>query len=121
MQELRAGDFLEQTEKYFSRVLGLKVFTDKLVRQKLEELKGLRNSLVHYDGATEELPKSPQCKTEGEYRNKGLLVYRDLHHQYAVPTAEYAEEALKTVHSFIEQFAEAIYTVIHPVPLEDGA
>lgn len=121
LQELRAGDFLEQTEKYFSRVLRLKVFPDKKVRKKLEELKGLRNSLVHHDGATEELPKSLQCKTDVEYRGKGLLVYRDLHHQYAVPTAEYAEEALRTVHCFMEQFAEAVYAAIHPVALEDDA
>lgn len=121
LQELRAGDFLEQMEKYFSRVLGLKVFPDKNVRKKLEELKGLRNSLAHHDGATEELPKLLQSKTNAEYLSKGLLVYRDLHHQYAVPTAKYAEEALQTVHRFMEQFAEVVYAAIHPVALEDDA
>ena len=121
LQELRAGDFLEQTEKFFSRVLSMKVFFDKDVRRKLEELKGLRNALAHHDGATDELPKSLQAKSEDEYRSKGLLVYRDLHHQYAIPTAEYAEGALKTVHAFVEQFAEKVYAAIHPVPLEDDA
>ena len=121
LQELRAGDFLEQTDKFFDRVLAVKAFPDKSVRTKLEALRGFRNALVHHDGATEELPKALRSKTAAEYRSKGLLVYRDLHHQYAVPTAEYAEEALKTVHAFLEQFAETVYVALHPIALEDEA
>ncbi len=121
LQDLRAGDFLEQTDKFFSRLLSVKPFPEKSVRTKLEELKGFRNALVHHDGATEELPKSLRSKTEVEYRSKGLLVYSDLHHQYAVPTAEYAEEAFNAVRTFLEQFAETVYVAIHPVALEDDA
>lgn len=121
LQDLRAGDFLEQTDKFFSRVLDVKAFPERSVRAKLEELKGFRNALVHHDGATKELPKTLRSKTEAEYRSKGLLVYSDLHHQYAVPTAEYADEALKAVRAFLEQFAEIVYDTLHPVALEDGA
>lgn len=121
LQDLRAGDFLEQTDKFFARVLAVKAFPDKSVRAMLEELKGFRNALVHHDGATEELPRALRSKTEAEYLSKGLLVYRDLHHQYAVPTTEYAEEALKTVRTFLEQFAETVYVALHPVALEDNA
>ena len=121
LQDLRAGDFLEQTDKFFSRLLAVKAFPEKPVRAKLEELKGFRNALVHHDGATEELPKTLRSKTEVEYRSKGLLVYSDLHHQYAVPTAEYTEEAFNTVRTFLEQFAETVYVAIHPVALEDDA
>lgn len=121
LQDLRAGDFLEQTDKFFFRLLAVKAFPEKCVRTKLEDLKGFRNALVHHDGATEELPKTLRSKTEVEYRSKGLLVYRDLHHQYAVPTAEYAEEAFNAVRTFLEQFAETVYIAIHPVALEDDA
>ncbi|WHZ13025.1 MAG: hypothetical protein OJF60_003466 [Burkholderiaceae bacterium] len=121
LQDLRAGDFLEQTDKFFFRILALKAFPEKFVRTKLEELKSFRNALVHHDGATEELPMTLRSKTEMEYRRKGLLVYSDLHHQYAVPTAEYAEEAFNVVRTFLEKFAETVYIAIHPVALEDGA
>jgi hypothetical protein len=121
MQDLRAGDFLEQTQKFFAQVLSLKPFHDRSVRAKLEELKGFRNALVHHNGSTEQLPKSLRSKTESEYRSKGLLVYRDLHHEYAMPTGRYADGALKTVRTFLEQFAENVYVAIHPVPLEDDA
>ena len=95
LQDLRAGDFLEQTEKFFSRVLSVSAFPDKAVRKKLEEIKGMRNALAHHDGNTLELPKSLQSKTRAEYLKKGLIVCRDLHHEYAVPTAEHAEHSLK--------------------------
>ena len=121
LQDLRAGDFIEQTDKFFYRLLEVKAFPVKSVRTKLEELKGFRNALVHHDGSTEELPRALRSKTEVEYRSKGLLVYNDLHHQYAVPTAEYAEEAFKAVRTFLEQFAETVYVAIHPVALEDDA
>ena len=121
LQDLRAGDFLEQTDKFFSRVLAVKAFPEKSVRIKLEELKGFRNALVHHDGATAELPKALRCKSVVEYGRKGLLVYSDLHHQYAVPTADYAEEAFNAVRTFLEQFAETVYVAIHPVALEDDA
>jgi len=121
LQDLRAGDFLEQTDKFFARVVAVKSFPEKSIRAKLAELKGFRNALVHHDGATEELPRTLRSKTEAEYRRKGLLVYRDLHHQYAVPTPEYAEEALKSVRDFLERFAETIYVALHPVALEDDA
>ena len=119
LQDLRAGDFLEQTDKFFARVLDVKAFPEKSVRAKLEELKGFRNALVHHDGAIEELPRALRSKSEAEYLRKGLVVYRDLHHQYAVPTADYAEEAFKAVRIFLEQFAETVYAALHPVALED--
>ena len=120
LQDLRAGDFLEQTEKFFARVLDLKAFPDKTSRAKIEELKGLRNCLVHHDGSATELPKSLRGKTEAEYETKGLLVYSDLHHQFVVPTAEYAERNLETVRSHLVQLAEQVYVAIHPVPLDDA-
>jgi hypothetical protein len=121
LQDLRAGDFLEQTEIFFFRLLAVRAFPEKSVRTKLEELKGFRNALVHHDGAIEELPKALRSKTEVEYRSKGLLVYSDLHHQYAVPTAGYAEDAFNAVCTFLEQFADTVYAAIHPVALEDDA
>ena len=38
LQDLRAGDFIEQTDKFFFRLLEVKAFPVKSVRTKLEEL-----------------------------------------------------------------------------------
>ena len=121
LQDLRAGDFLEQTEKFFSRVIGVTAFPDKTSRSKLEEIKGLRNALAHHDGSVLELPKSLRCKNDAEYLKKGLVICSDLHHKYAVPTAEYADQSLKLVRAHLEKFAEQVYVAVHPVPLEDDA
>lgn len=119
LQDLRAGDFLEQTEKFFSRVVGVTAFPNKPSRIKLEEIKGLRNALVHHDGNVHELPKSLRCRNDAEYLRKGLIICSDLHHRYAVPTAEYAEQSLQIVGAHLETFAEQVYVAIHPEALED--
>ena len=69
----------------------------------------------------EELPWVLHRKSEAENLRKGLLVYHDLHNPYGVPTEKYAEEAFKTVRTFLDQFAETLYVAIHPVALEDDA
>lgn len=120
LQELRSGDFLEQTELFFDRVLSLAAFPDKGVRAKMVEIKGLRNALAHHDGSTAEIPKSLRSKSDAEYRKKGLHVYSDLHHHYVVPSAEYAEQSLKIIRAHLEHFAQQVYEAVHPVPLEDG-
>ena len=121
LEDLRAGDFLEQMDKFFSRVIDVDAFPEKSTRNKLEEIKGLRNALAHHDGSILELPKSLKCKTDAEYLKKGLVVCSDLHHKYVVPTAEYADQALGTIRTYLEQFAEKVYVAIHPIPLEDDA
>lgn len=118
-QDLRAGDFLEQMDLFFSRTLSLIVFPDKDLRARLKEIKGFRNALAHHDGSVGELPKSLYCKSESDYKSKGLYVYKDLHHSYAVPSAEYAKESLDSVKKFLEHFSHQVYDALHPIPLED--
>jgi hypothetical protein len=121
LQELRAGDFLEQTEKFFTRVLGVAAFPDKAARAKLKEIKGLRNALAHHDGNIVELPDSLRGKNDAEYLKKGIVVCSDLHHKFAVPTAAYAEQSLATVRAHLEAFSGQVYAKVHPVPLDDDA
>ncbi len=121
LHELRAGDFLEQVDVFFDRVLSVKAFPDKSVRTRLAELKGLRNALAHHDGNVSELPKSLRAKSSAEYLRKGLLTFRDLHHEYAVPTSEYVETNLALVKQYLEQLTETVYAALHPTPLTDDA
>ena len=117
LQELRAGDFLQQVEVFFDRVLSLPPYPDKTVRKELEALKGLRNTLAHHDGSTAELPKSLRSKTPNEYLKKGLHVFCDVHHEYVVPTEGYAAQALDLVAAHLEALADRVYKAVYPAPL----
>ncbi|MCW5610568.1 MAG: hypothetical protein KIS83_07780 [Rubrivivax sp.] len=121
LQELRAGDFLEQTDVFFKRVVNVDAFPKKDVRAKLDRLKGLRNTLAHHDGSAVELPKPLRCNSAEEYAAQGLLLCDDLHHKYIVPTEDYAAEAMELVATHLQDFAERLYKAIHPVPLRDDA
>ena len=121
LQELRAGDFLEQMDMFFSRVLDVKAFPDRSVRTKLSEIKGLRNALAHHDGSANELPKSLRSNTGAAYEAKGLLLYSDLHHEYVVPTALYAEQAHSVTRKYLDGLAQSVYKALHPLPLADDA
>ncbi|MDE2387657.1 MAG: hypothetical protein KGN35_01000 [Betaproteobacteria bacterium] len=121
LQELRAGNFLNQMDLFFSRTLNLTVFPDKDLRTRLDEIMNFRHALAHHDGSVDKLPNSLHCKNESEYKNKGLYVYKDLHHSYAVPSAEYTKESLDSVKKFLEHFSDQVYVALHPIPLEDNA
>lgn len=121
LQELRAENFLNQMDLFFSRTLNLTVFPDKDLRTRLNEIMNFRHALAHHDGSVDKLPNTLYCKSESEYKNKGLYVYKDLHHSYAVPSAEYAKESLDSVKKFLEHFSDQVYVALHPIPLEDNA
>lgn len=121
LQDLRAGDFLDQTAKFFRGALGVNAFPDKAVRKSLEELKGLRNALAHHDGNIAEVPKSlwPEVRSNTTFRK--VRVYGDLHHKYAVPMEMYARESLLLVSAYLEEIAEQVYAKLHPEPANDDA
>lgn len=122
LQDLRAGDFLGQMEKFFEGALGLKAFPDRSIRKRLEELRGFRNALAHHDGSTSELPKSLRGRNDKHYEALGLTVYSDLHHQYAIPGAEYTRRSLTMIHDYLETLAKCVYGKLHPENIhEDDA
>jgi hypothetical protein len=114
LQDLRAGDFLGQMEKFFQGTVNLKAFPDRNVRTKLDELRGFRNALAHHDGSTDALPKALRAKNKMQYQAIGLQVYRDLHHEYAIPNADYLQKSLSAVHGFLEELATRLYASLHP-------
>lgn len=121
LQDLRAGDFLAQTEKFFKGTLGLNAFPDRAMRKSLEELRGFRNALAHHDGNTAEVPRSLLAKGSKSAKSFKVQLYRDLHHEYAVPSATYSREALSLISACLEQLAEHVYAKLHPEPAKDDA
>jgi len=121
LQDLRAGDFLEQTHKFFKGALGLNVFPDKSVRKSLDELKGFRNALAHHDGDTAQVPRSLLPRGTKNVPSLRVRVYADRHHEYAVPKEVYLRESLSLVATYLEQLAEQVYAKLHPEPAQDDA
>ena len=114
LDELRSGDFLKQMEMFFHGVIVLEAFPDKQVRSKIKELKDLRNALAHHDGSTSKLPESLRAKHSNQYDALGLQVYRDLHHEYAIPNADYVRRSLMLVKTYLESLSQRLYEALHP-------
>jgi len=114
LEELRAGDFLGQIEKFFERMTGMTVFPEHDIRRQLEELKSFRNTLVHSDGNTKDLPKGLRAKSSAEYRSRNLFLCSDLHHKYVVPNIEFAKLRFTLINDFLLEFAERLYKELHP-------
>lgn len=109
LQDLRAGDFLEQTERYFLATVKVESFPDKTARKQIERIKTFRNAISHHNGNLLEVPKALL-----EPAGKSVQRFTDLHHEFGVPTAEYNARSLDTLASVSEALAEAVYTALHP-------
>jgi hypothetical protein len=120
LEDLRAGDFLKQMEKYFDRTLGVIAFPNKNIRKRIDDLKRFRNCLVHSDGNIKDLPPSLKAKNATEYKKRNLILYRDLHHQYVVPNIDFTKDNLDLINRFLVDVSERLYTELHPIT-EQGA
>ena len=109
LQELRAGDFLDQSEKYFRGTLDIQAFPDKSIRKQIELLKGFRNAIAHHDGNLDEVPNALLQEPSGV-----LQKFSDLHHEFAMPTAEYNSKSLELLACTSSALANAIYAKLHP-------
>ena len=108
LQDLRAGDFLNQTEKYFGGTLQIIPFPDKAIRKKIEILKDFRNAVAHHDGNLAEIPKALLQSPANS-----LQKFSDLHHEFAMPVAEYNSESLDLLANVSANLANAIYAKLH--------
>jgi len=107
-QDLRAGDILTQSEKFFQGTLEIDPFPNKDDRKQLQLLKGLRNALVHHDGNLSEVP--------AELVNAGGLVMKVVgyHNEYVIPSAQYNRSSLELTARVSELLATNVYRVLHP-------
>ncbi|MDI1258996.1 hypothetical protein [Aquabacterium sp.] len=110
LQDLRGGDFLEQSERFFRATLQIEPFPEKGIRKRIEYLKGFRNAIAHHDGNILEMPKYFTQNGRHFYQE-----FSDFHHTFAVPTFEYNAECIKITSQVSSKLAEAVYERLHPV------
>ena len=109
LQDLRAGDFLNQTEKYFLGTLQINPFPDKAIRKRIETLKEFRNAITHHDGNLAEIPKALLQASASS-----LQKFSDLHHEFAMPVAAYNLDSLDLLATVSANLASSIYAKLHP-------
>lgn len=106
LQDLRAGDFLNQSEKFFRSTLDIAFIPDKGDRKQLELLRNLRNLLAHHDGSIGEAPAEL-------LRATGVVTrVTDYHHDYVTPTSQYNQQSLELVARIAESLADSVYSIL---------
>ena len=116
LQELRAGDFLDQMEKYFRKTLEITVFDDKETRKQIELIKSFRNALAHHDGNLSEIPKA--LLNARTMDAPCVQLFSDLHHEFGIPTAEYNASSLNVLSAVSSSLAKKVYAKLHPTNSE---
>lgn len=109
LQDLRANDFLAQTDKFFRATLNIVPFPNREERKQLDLLKSFRNALVHHDGSIASVPKELMTATDLVH------CFDDYHgHEFAVPSAKYARESLELIAGVTESLADRVLTLLDP-------
>lgn len=115
LQDLRASGFLEQAERFFKTTLNIAPFPAKQDRKQLELLKGFRNTIAHHNGSFDQLPKELRTAEPAPFQK-----FSDLHHTFAVPSAEYNRASIDVAENVCRELAESVYKRLHPHEPKDA-
>jgi len=85
----RRGNFLKEMDKVYSQHLGVVAFPQAEELSQLDDLRELRNALIHHNGSVAALPYSLRRNGKEEYAAIGLHLYRDVHREYVIPNDAY--------------------------------
>lgn len=117
-REFRHGNFLKSLNRVYTG-LGIISFPDQMDYEQLDQLRQIRNALIHYNGSVAGLPDSMRTLPPEGYADLGLTVYGDLHEEFFVPNAEFLTRNLALVRSYLTSLSERAYVSAHPHPLTD--
>jgi hypothetical protein len=111
--------FLDVLAKVYSKHLGIQPFPDPVYREKLNQLRELRNALIHHNGSVNGLPHSMRAASPNGYAAFGLDHYTDLHDEFVIPNAEYLSRNLDLVETYLSFLSEKAYASAHPTDMKD--
>lgn len=112
LDELRGGDFLAQAEKFYDRVLGLSLFSNREDRKRIEILKGIRNAIAHDNGHINGLPKELHKKIIMKTNMKEYGI--DVRDEFIIPTETGLRQYFVTVKHCLEETYKQVFSVLHP-------
>jgi hypothetical protein len=112
-------DFLSALEKVYAD-LGVMAFPDPSVRQQLNQLRHIRNALIHHNGSVTALPESMRIRGTDSYSALGLETYTALHEEFFVPTGDFLNRNFALVCTYLTSLSERAYAAAHPTPIEEN-
>lgn len=111
LDEIRAGDFLVQAEKYYMRVLDMSLFRDRPDRERIETLKAIRNALVHDNGRIDGLPKNLTSHIKARQHVKMGF---EVENGHIIPTEQGLAIYFSSVKHLLERTADSVFAKLHP-------
>ena len=95
---------------------GIRIFLDPNERTQLDQLRELRNALIHHNGSVNGLPVAMRAAGPENYAAIGLDHYTDLHEEFVIPNADFIRRNFALVDKFLTFLAERAYEMAHPRP-----
>jgi len=118
--KFRRGNFLDALERVYTQTLCVVAFPDPIVRQDLEQLRQVRNAIIHHNGNVTALPEAMRDRGAEGYAVLGLQTYTDQDEEFFIPKADFLSRNLVLVHSYLTALSGRAYAAAHPTPLEDN-
>jgi hypothetical protein len=106
--------FLDVLDRVYSRKLGIQVFPDPNERLQLDQLRELRNALIHHNGSVKGLPEAMRSGGIEGYAAIGLDHYTDLHEEFVIPNADFIRRNFALVDKYLKFLDERAYGTAHP-------
>lgn len=118
-KQKKGKNFLDVLERVYSKKFGIQVFPDALERNQLDELREVRNALIHYNGNIKGLPDSIRAGGPEGYAGQGLDYYTDLHEEFVIPNADFLRRNLALVDNILSSLDDRAYATAHPTAVKD--
>jgi hypothetical protein len=111
--------FLSVLERVYSQKLGILAFSDTIARGQLDQLREIRNALVHHNGSVAALPESIRVAGPEGFARLGLDHFNELHEEFVVPNADFLSRNFALVQTHLTSLYERAYAAAYPTALED--
>jgi hypothetical protein len=108
--------FLDVLDRVYSTKLGIRAFPDRIEREQLDQLRELRNVLIHHNGSVDGFPDSLRAASSKGYAALGLDHYTDLHDEFVIPNAQFLRCNFELVERYLASLSERAYEAAHPTP-----
>jgi len=109
-------NFLDVVDRVYSRKFGIQAYPDPNERLQLDQLRELRNALIHHNGSVKGLPEAMSAGGVECYKSRGLDHYTDLHEEFVIPNADFIRHHFAVVDKYLTSLAERTYEAAHPRP-----
>jgi hypothetical protein len=95
-------NFLHVVERVYSKNLGIPAFPDPNERMQIDQLREIRNAIIHHNGSVKGLPQAVRAAGPDGFTTYGLDYYADLHDEFVIPNADFLRRNFKLVERHLD-------------------